>query len=408
MLLDGIKILDFTSNFAGPEAAAAMADYGAEVIKIEKPGIGDDCRFFPPIVDGVGFAHFYANRCKKSVTLNLKDPEVYPTILAMCNDADIIIEANRPGVMKRLGLDYETIKKTNPDIIYCSLSAYGQTGPYAGRAGYDIIAQAFSGIMYTTGDDDAHGGHPTRVGPQLGDFVAAMNAFGAMMTALYYREKTGKGQHLDVSLVRGLIWMSGEFSFKFTGVDMQRSGNHSPGLCPYGEFYNKKGDAIVIAAVNANLWKVLCECMGRPELMDDPRFTNNSDRVQHYEEVRAVITEWVQEIEDMDKIQKILNDAGVPNSKIMSMPDIDKDEHVNANKWLWEVPTGDNITSLDKFTCKRGHFESDEIKERYFPAPALGEHNEEILTKYGMSPEKNEELQTKWIMELFEKYGNQQ
>ena len=168
-LYSGIKVIDMTNNFAGPMASALLADYDAEVIHIEKPITGDDNRFFMPMVDGTSFSHMSSNRGKKSLVLDLKDPEAIAILKKMVADADILVESYRPGVMDRLGLGYETLKELNPRLIYCSISAYGQVGPYAKRPGYDVIAQAVSGIMYMTGDPD---GSPTKIGTALGDWAA--------------------------------------------------------------------------------------------------------------------------------------------------------------------------------------------------------------------------------------------
>ena len=181
---ENLKVIDITNNYAGPMAGTMLADYGAEVWHIEKPVLGDDSRFFPPMVDGLSINYCTSNRGKKSVVLDLKDPRGADAVKKLAAKADVLLESFRPGVMKKLGLGYEELKEINPRLIYCSISAYGQTGPYASRPGYDVIAQAVSGIMEMTGEPD---GMPNKIGPAIGDWMGALNAFGCIGTALYYR-----------------------------------------------------------------------------------------------------------------------------------------------------------------------------------------------------------------------------
>ena len=202
---ENLKVLDVTNNYAGPMAGAMLADYGAEVWHVEKPVLGDDNRYFPPIIDGISINYCTSNRGKKSVVLDLKDPRGAEAFRKLAAQADVLLESYRPGVMKKLGLDYETLKEINPRLIYCSISAYGQEGPYANRPGYDVIAQAVSGMMEMTGEPD---GAPTKIGSAIGDWMGALNAFGCIGTALYYRSETGEGQHIDISLARSLMWMA--------------------------------------------------------------------------------------------------------------------------------------------------------------------------------------------------------
>ena len=200
-MLENLTVIDITNNIAGPGCAAMLADHGAEVIHVEKPIFGDDCRHFFPTIGKDSASHFYANRNKKSVVLDLKDPVGARVIKKLAETADILIESNRPGVMDRLGLGYDVLHAINPRLIYCSISAFGQHGPYAEKAGYDIIAQAYSSMMYYTGEADSG---PVKNYFAIGDFVCAYNAYGTIMTALYHRERTGKGQYLDVALARDL------------------------------------------------------------------------------------------------------------------------------------------------------------------------------------------------------------
>ena len=204
MMLDDVKIIDFTTNVAGPGASAMASDFGANVIKIESQS-GDSARTYAPFMDGKGMTHAWVNRGKKSVVMNLKDPRAIEVCKKLIKDADILVEGFRPGVMERLGLGYEAMKEINPKLIYCSVSAFGQTGPYAQRPGFDLLGQAISGMISVNGEK---GGHPIKHGVTIADYFAGPNAYAAIMTALHYQRRTGKGQHIDVSLIQGMIYLN--------------------------------------------------------------------------------------------------------------------------------------------------------------------------------------------------------
>lgn len=389
----GLKVLDFTNNIAGPAAACMLADHGADVIHIEKPIWGDDCRFFSPMIDGVSTTHMALNRTKRSVVMDLKDPEAVKLVERMAAEADVLIESGRPGVMERLGLGYEHLHSINPRLIYCSISAFGQTGPYAGKAGYDVIAQAFSGFMYYTGEPD---GKPTKITSAIGDFSTAINAFGEIMTALYYRERSGIGQHIDVSLSRTLIWMNASFDYLYTGVKRKRTGNHDSSLCPYGIFKGNGEEYIVIGAVNVNLWNKLCCAMGREELANDPRYITNNDRVEHSDEVISEIETWLRSLPSVYEAAKILDEYGVPNCKLNTMEDILNDPHVQQSGWLREVPASTGVTDIKSRITPVGLADFSEASLRVERAHALGEDSIDVLSEYGISREEAEMLEKKW------------
>lgn len=394
MMLSGIKVLDITNNLAGPGAAALLAEHGADVIHIEKPRIGDDCRFFTPIVgEKTSYTHCHSNRCKKSVVMDLKDPDAIAILIKMLKDTDILIESNRPGVMNRLGLDYETVRKIKPDIIYCSVSAFGQTGPYAARAGYDVIAQAYSGLMYYTGSPD---GPPTKIGIAIGDYVGVLNAFGNIMAALYYRQKTGIGQHVDVSLARGLLWMAACFDYKITGKERERAGQYDVNLCPYGIYNGPNNESIVIGAVNMRLWEQLCLAMGRPELAKDPRYCTNDVRVAHRDEVLEILECWLYSLPSVDAAADLLNQYGVPNCKVYCSRELERDPHALACKWIAPQPTPDSITSVDHILTVYGLATFSETGIRREKAPDLGQHTHEVLREYGLCDEDIDRLWDRW------------
>lgn len=393
-MLSGIKVVDMTGNLAGPNTTAMLADYGAEVIKIEKPVVGDDGRAFPPKMDGVSIIFTHINRGKKSIVLDMKDPRGLEITQKIIAKADVLVESNRPGVMKRLGLDYESVKKMKPDIVYCSISAFGSTGPNAEKPGYDVIAQAFSGFMQLTGNP---AGPPMKSDIAIGDMVGSLNAFGAIMTALYYRQITGIGQHVDISLARGLLFCNTIFEYVNIGQgQIKRNGNHHPGLNPYGLFEGSNGQSTVIAAVSNNLWKKLCVLMGREDMIDDPKYADNFVRAQNQTEIIPVIEKWLKTFENIEGAIALLNEAGIPNHKVYSMDDIARDPHAQANQWLVEMPVPKGITSQPTFLTKNVSATFSAAPGKIKPGPALGEHTYEVLAEYGLTKEEIDALQAKW------------
>jgi CoA:oxalate CoA-transferase len=395
-MLAGIKVVDLTSNFAGPVAAAMLGDYGAEVIKIEKPKVGDDCRAFPPKMDNISIIFAQINRGKKSVVLDMKDERALEVVKKMIADADVLLESSRPGVMRRLGLDYDMVKQIKPDIIYCSVSAFGSTGPNAEKPGYDLIAQAYSGFMQLTGDPD---GPPMKCDIAIGDMAGAYNAYGAIMTALYYRKITGIGQHIDVSLARSLLYCNPIFEYVNIGRgDIKRNGSHHSSLNPYGMFEGNNGQTTIIAALSNNLWKKLCVLMGREDMIENPKYIDNFVRVQNQKETISVINNWLKTFDNIEDAVALLDKAGIPNHKVYSMDDIAKDPHALACNWLIEMPVPKGVTSKSTFLTKNVSVTFSEAPGKVKPGPDLGEHNYEVLTKYGMTKGEIDELQAKWSM----------
>lgn len=393
-MLDKLLVLDITNNIAGPCCAAMLADHGAEVIHVEKPVWGDDSRHFYPPIGGMSGTFFYANRNKKSLVIDLKDPQGAEIIRNIAVSADVLIESNRPGVMKRLGLDYESIRQLNPSLIYCSISAFGQKGPLSSRAGYDIIAQAYSGMMYYTGES---GSGPVKNYFSIGDFVTSYNAYGNIMTALYYRAKTGVGQHIDMALARGLLAMNMCISDNITGIPRRKTGNHDMHLCPYGIFNGPQGESLVIAAINVALWEKLCAAMERPELAHDPRYITNDARCDNMDDVIDMIERWLNTFDSVDAAAKRLTEYGVPNIKPYTVTDILNDRHAHELGWIRELPLPDSVEVAKTCPAAYGYADFSETDTNMAPAPKLGEHNIELLTRFGMSVEEAEKLTSIWM-----------
>lgn len=391
-IFDGIKVIDFSTNAAGPVASAMLADFGAEVIKVERPGAGDDTRGFPPFLDDkIGATFLYLNRGKKSIIVDTTKPEGISIIKKLIDSADVVLENYRPGTMKKLGLDYETLKKTNPKLIMCSISGYGQTGPDWFKPGYDLIAQAESGIMDLTG---FVGGPPVRSGTVVADYTTGHNAFGAIATALYYREKTQQGQMIDISLVDCLVSMNSHIDLVSMGRKSGRQGNHHSMLCPFGVFTGQTG-SVVICAPNPKLWANLCKAMKRPELVDDSKFSTGPNRIANINEVVETIGNWLDKFTNVDDAIKIMEENGIPCAKVKTTAEIINSEQLIAREMIidLEMPIG----TKTRFIKARGNqLKFSSHKAELKRPPNLGEHTKEILLELGCSEQQAEEFITSW------------
>ncbi|MCC5467883.1 CaiB/BaiF CoA transferase family protein [Pelosinus baikalensis] len=374
--LAGVKVLDLTRVLAGPFATMMLADMGAEVIKIEVPGSGDDSRQFGPFVNGESSYYMNLNRNKKGVTLNLKGrgKEIF---LEMVKKADIVVENYRPGTMEKLGLGYEELKKINPKIVYGAVSGFGHYGPYKDRAGYDIIGQAMSGLMSTTGWP---GGEPTRTGTAMSDILAGLSVAIGLLAALRHRDVTGHGQKVDVSLVDATVASMEIINqiYLVEGRLPQRIGNRYESTYPYDSFKANDG-SLVIGAANDKLWQKLCVIMGQPELGEKAEFDTNWKRVQRHEEVKVLVEAWTI-TKPVKEIVDALLAVGIPAAPINNIEQVVNDPHIaGAREMFVEVDhpkagkmkiTGSHIKLSDTKPC---------IKT---PAPLLGQHNEEVYKDF--------------------------
>lgn len=385
--LEGIKILDFTKVYSGPYCTMLLADMGAEVVKVETIGKGDEARYFAPIKDGVSAYYNYLNRNKKSITLDLKSEEGRKVALDLAKWADIIVENFAAGTIGKLGLGYEDAVKVNPEIIYASISGFGQYGPYKDKLAYDAIAQAMGGLTSLSG---LPGRMPTKVTPALSDAITGVHMAYAIMVAVFNKQKTGEGQYIDVamtdvvfSVLEGYVTMQ-----TLLGVNPQRIGNASMAAVPY-DVYNAKDNYIVIGAPNDSLFAKLAKAMKRVDLLEDPRFNTNLVRIENRAAIDAIISEWAAQY-TVAEIEDLLNAARVPVAPIKSIAQLVKDPGIAAREMLIEhdnpvhgkVKYPGNPLKLQKTppdTSKR--------------APLLGEHTEEILKAIlGYSQENIEKL----------------
>ncbi|MBI4589818.1 MAG: CoA transferase, partial [Candidatus Rokubacteria bacterium] len=287
--LDGLTIIDLSRIVAGPLATQIFGDYGAEVIKIEQPGVGDDCRqWAPPVAaDGSATYFFSINRNKKSVTLNLKHPRGKEILRALVRRADVLVENFRPGTMEDLGLGYEALRQENPRLVYCAISGFGASGPKRDWAGYDAIMQGVTGLMSITGESD---GPPVKVGVALIDEITALYAHGAILAALLHRERSGRGQKVECSLLECGVasLMNAATAYLLAGEVQGRWGSAHPSLVPYQAF-RARDDYLMVGAGNERMWKTFCEVIGAPEWADDPRFDSNEKRVAQRDELVRMI-----------------------------------------------------------------------------------------------------------------------
>ncbi|NLT43581.1 MAG: CoA transferase, partial [Anaerolineae bacterium] len=368
---------------AGPFAGMLLADLGAQVIKVELPGRGDDAREFGPFANGVSGYFASVNRGKRSITLNLKSAEGKAIFLRLAEKADVLIENYRPGVMERLGLDYESLRPTNPRLIYAAVSGFGQSGPYSHRPAYDAVIQGMSGLMSITGDED---GLPARVGVSIGDLSAAAFAVIGVLAALHQRDRTGTGQMVDVAMLDSLIALleNAISRYSITGEVPGRLGTRHPSITPFQAFDTADGQ-VVVAIGNDQLFSSFCRLVGEEQLATDPRFCSNSLRTGNHadlqEEMGAIIRRrptawWLEHLER----------EGIPSGPINTVADMAHDPQVNAREMIQEVM--DPVAGLMHMAGIPIKL-SDTPGAVVGPAPALGQHTEEVLGELlGLSAEK--------------------
>ncbi|MBK8739005.1 MAG: CoA transferase [Betaproteobacteria bacterium] len=324
--LAGVKVLDFTHLLAGPYCTMLLGDMGADVVKVEPPGGGDSTRTQgPPFHNGQGLTFLAANRNKRSITLDLRDPAGAATAKALAREADIIVENFRPGVMKRLGLDYETLSALHPRLIFCSLSGFGHDGPYAEKGAFDLTVQAIGGYMSITGERD---GPPIKLGTSAFDIVAGLHAFSGILAALYQREQTGRGRSIETSLLEGQVafLINAGLEYLLTGKNPQKWGSEHSQAAPYKAFKAKDGWVAIAAAVQP-LFERFVAALGRPDIAADPRFASPGDRVDHREALYALLDALVAEVPAKELMRR-LEEAKVPCEPVNRMNEVFNDPQV--------------------------------------------------------------------------------
>ncbi len=374
--LAGLRVLDLSRMLAGPFCTALLADLGAEVVKIEPPGRGDDARQFKPRRAGESAYFMLINRGKKSITLNLKEPRAVELLHHLAAGADVVVENFRPGVAARLGADYATLAGLNPRLVYASITGFGQEGPLAQRPAYDIIAQAMSGLMSITGTPD---GPPTRSGESIGDTVAGLYASWGILAALQSRERTGVGQHLDIAMTDSLFsMMMTALSLQlYTGESPGRIGNRHPMSTPF-DTYRARDGHVVIATASDTMFTRCATAMGMPELAADPRFASDELRTANEPALRAIILEWTGARTVADAVAA-LDAQGVPASPVLSVAQAVDSEHVAARGLLTTAvhPVAGEIP-LVRQPVQFSAAPAGPVA----PPPTLGEHTDEILGQF--------------------------
>lgn len=385
--LAGIKVLDLTRVLSGPYCAQMLFDMGAEVLKIENPTWGDDSRLFQPHIEKRSLYFEFINGGKKSLTLNFKNPKAVDIFKKLIADADVLVENFRPGIMKKFGLDYESVKKINPRLIYASISGFGQTGPDAQRPAYDILTQARGGVMSLTGNPD---GDPMLVGVSFSDMIAGVFAVTAITTALYQREKTNEGQQIDVSMLDCQVSLleSSMMRYQATKIIPKPVGCRHPTEAPFQSF-NASDRPFVMVAIGDKMFLQLCTLLGHPETASDPRFSTPAARHKNQKELAELLqkdfstktaAEWV----------NILEENGLPVSLIQNLEEVCQDPQVKARHMMInsEAPELDGIqvmalpikmTSLPEQTSRPA-------------APVLGQDTVSVLHELGISDQEIEEL----------------
>ena len=392
--LEGIRVLDLTRALAGPFCTLMLGDYGADVIKIEIPGSGDDTRHWGPPFIGEESAYFLSiNRNKRSLTLNMRDPQAKEIFLKLAKNSDVVVENFTPGVMERFGLDYEAVNKINPKIVYCSISGFGQDGPYRNRSAYDQIMQGISGLMSITGEPD---GEPQKIGIAVTDIGAGMWSAFAIMAALRHQEREGEGQYIDVSMMDSQVaWLTYQAGYFFaTGKAPGRMGAAHPTLVPYQGFMCNDGKYVNVAVGSERIWERFCQAIQKEELRDNPDFATNGDRVNHRSTLVPLLQELFLTRSSAEWIEDLLA-GSVPCGPINDLADVFSDPQVLARQMYVEMPHP-SLGSIKQTGLPIKFSRTPGSLERH--PPLLGEHNDEILAELGYKKDDIKQLKDQAVI----------
>ena len=387
--LSGVRVADFSRMYAGPFCSMILRELGAEVIKVEFRESGDACRTIPPVTEGgEGYTFTILNRGKKSITLELKSAEGIEIARDLIARSDVLLENFSAGVMDRLGLGYDEMKKNNPKLIYASLSGFGQTGPNSNRMAFDSIAQAMGGLMSVTGFPD---NPPTKCGPAIADLGGGAFTVISILAALLHRNASGEGQRVDISL-QDCIWLLTAVetlgAFVLNGESGTKMGNMHPGIVPWNTYHARDG-YVVLCIVTIGQWQKMAQLMGRGDLTMDPDSLSLVSRVQRRTELDSIVADWVKD-KTMAELQKIMDDAGLPFARVMDTAQIVSDPHMNSRRMTVEVEQMLSGTLKMPGTVFKL---SQTPVDPFPPAPFLGEHNSEVYAGLlGYSEEKLDKL----------------
>lgn len=384
---EGLRVLDFTHVVAGPLCTRMLADHGADVVKVERPG-GDMMRHLPVQIGPDLNTHFAQYNCgKRSIALDLRSEQARELVLALCDSADVVVENFKPGTMERLGIGIEAMRKRNPRLVACSISTFGAVGPYASISGYGFIAEAYSGLMYLNGDADDP---PSFFGTALADMATGAHAFAAIGAALYRRSVSGTGTHIDISSFDVLVTMIDHaiplHNLTEGRMRFGKYGTRHPIIVPNGVTQAGDGRYVVYGVTTDAQFQLLCELMGSPALAKDPRYATAAARVQAHEEVYDAVDAWAATVADAEEIVTLLSDAGIAAARVREYTEIATDEHLVSRGTLAPVPfdgRGDVLMPSAPhpmsglWVAPRGQ------------APLLGEHTHEVLVgELGLSEQR--------------------
>ncbi len=374
--LKGIRVLDLTRIIAGPYCAMVLGDLGAEIIKIEQPKIGDESRAWgPPWLKEMSAYFVSINRNKKSLTLNLKHPKGIEIFKSLVKTADVVLENFRPGTMEEMGLGYEVLQRLNPRLVYCDMTGYGTDGPYVDKPGVDVIVSAIGGLMSITGEPE---GKPVKVGVPLTDVLTGLYSFGAVASALLLREQTGRGQRISVNLLAMQLatLINIGSNYLLGGVIPRRWGSAHPNIVPY-EAHRAKDEFLIFGVLNERMWRSFCRLLGMEALAEDPRFANNSRRIENRQALNEIIDRKMAE-KTVDEWIPLFDEAGIPCGPINTFDRVFSDPQVQHLGLVQEVehPHYGKV----KVVGPPATFSESAVGIQS-PPPTLGEHNQEILTE---------------------------
>ena len=395
--LEGFRVLDLTRFLAGPYCTMVLADLGADVVKLEPPGTGDDSRQFGPFVNGDSYSFAQANRGKRGVVVDLKEPRGLDLARRLACGADLVIENFRPGVADRLGLGYEAIRRDKPDILYCSISGFGQTGPYRDRPGFDIMAQGITGVMRMTGQPD---GRPAKAGFAICDIAAGVTAVYSILAAQLVRQRTGEGQYIDIALTDSLLaWTVWEAGMWFGGGEVPRpTGTRHRLSAPY-QAYRTSDGYVTIGANGDRLWRRTAHALGRPGWLTDPRFADGAGRAAHADELEAEI-EATTTTRSTAEWLAVLDDAGVPAGPVLTYDEAMADPQVLARGMVAE--TEHPVMGTVRTPGQPAKFSRTRPGSAR-PAPRLGEHTREILAGLGLPDADIDELEKAGVVASYDR-----
>lgn len=394
-LLTGVKVLELGNLVAAPFAARLLAEFGAEVIKVESPNTGDPIRNWRVVENGTSLWWYLQSRNKKSITLDLRQSEGQEIVRKLATEVDIIIENFRPGTLEKWGIGYESLAEVNPKVIMVRISGFGQSGPYRDKAGFGSIAEAMGGLRYLTGYPDRP---PTRVGISIGDSIAGLYGAMSAMMALYHRDVlgTGKGQCVDVALYEAVFSLMESMipEYHRNGIVRERTGSILPGIAPSNTYLCQDQKYVVIGGNGDSIFTRLMAAIGKPELAEDERFTTNHLRAEYMEVLDQIIEEWTSQ-HSLQEVVDILDAAGVPAGPIYSVEDIFNDPQYVARQMLQKLPIeglGELVLPgiMPKFSDTPGTVN--------WVGPKLGEHNDEIYERIGLDPSELQSLKEKGVI----------